>query len=159
LLSTFDARVRARSRADAAEQGLGLYELVTLASIVEREAVLPEERPVIAGVFRNRLQASWTLDACPTVQYGMGDPDAWWPALTTADLAFDSPYNTYENEGLPPAPICSPGLASIQAAARPANTEYYFFLVDCTEEDGSHLFAETEAEHYANYEQCGGQVP
>jgi UPF0755 protein len=159
MLATFQERVTAQIQANAAEQGLSLYELVTLASIVEREAVVAEERPLIAGVFWNRLQAGWTLDADPTVQYGMGQPGAWWSVLSTADLAFESPYNTYENAGLPPGPICSPGLASIKAAAQPVDADYYFFLVDCTQDDGSHLFAETEAEHYANYERCGGQVP
>jgi UPF0755 protein len=143
----------------ASQRGLDLYQLVTLASIVEREAVVSEERPVIAGVYLNRLEAGWTLDADPTVQYGMGEEGNWWPDLWTNDLAFPSPYNTYQNQGLPPGPICSPGLASIRAAAQPADTDYFFFLVDCTKDDGSHLFSETEAEHYANYERCGGQAP
>lgn len=159
MLDTFEGRVTPQMQANAAERGLSLYELVTLASIVEREAVVAEERSVIAGVFWNRLQAGWTLDADPTVQYGMGQPGAWWPLLSTADLAFESPYNTYDNAGLPPGPICSPGLASIKAAAQPVDTDYFFFLVDCTRDNGSHVFAETEAEHYANYERCGGQVP
>ncbi|MFO7743236.1 MAG: endolytic transglycosylase MltG [Anaerolineae bacterium] len=159
MLSTFEERVTTEVRGDAAARDLSLYELVTLASIVEREAVVAEERSVIAGVFWNRLQAGWTLEACPTVQYGMGEPGAWWPGLSTTDLGFDSLYNTYQHGGLPPGPICSPGLASIKAAAQPADTDYYFFLVDCTKDDGSHLFAETDAEHYANYERCGGQIP
>ena len=159
MLTTFQERITTQMRASAAERGLSVYELLTLASIVEREAVVAEERPLIAGVFWNRLQAGWTLDADPTVQYGMGEPGAWWPVLSIADLAFASPYNTYENTGLPPGPICSPGLASIKAAAQPADTEYYFFLVDCAQDDGSHVFAESEAEHYANYKRCGGQVP
>ncbi len=159
MLSTFEERVVPEVRQEATARGLNLYELVTLASIVEREARVPAERPVIAGVFWNRLQAGWPLEACPTVQYGMGGPDDWWPTISQADLTFASPYNTYQNDGLPPGPICSPGLAAVQAAARPADTPYYFFLVDCTRNDGSHLFAETEAEHYANYERCGGQIP
>jgi UPF0755 protein len=69
----------------------------------------------------------------------------------------DSAYNTYQNLGLPPGPLCSPGLASIQASAYPADTEYYFFLVDCTKNDGSHLFAVTQDEHNHNYQMCGGQ--
>jgi len=73
--------------------------------------------------------------------------------------AVSSPYNTYQNLGLPPGPICNPGLASIRAAAQPADTDYFFFLADCTKDDGSHLFAVTEDEHYANYARCGGQVP
>lgn len=159
MLSTFEERVTALIRQEAGAHGLTLYELITLASIVEREAQVPDERPVIAGVFWNRLQGGWSLEACPTVQYGMGGPDEWWPTLSLADLIHPSPYNTYQNGGLPPGPICSPGLAAIQAAASPADTDYYFFLVDCTRNDGSHLFAETEAEHYANYERCGGQIP
>ncbi len=159
MLAAFQERVTPQVQAAAAQRDLSVYELITLASIVEREAVVADERALIAGVFWNRLQAGWTLDADPTVQYGMGEPGAWWPGLTVADLAFNSPYNTYQNAGLPPGPICSPGLASIEAAAEPAETDYYFFLVDCTRDDGSHVFAETEAEHYANYERCGGQVP
>jgi len=156
MLGTFDARVASEMRAVAADRGLSLYEMVTLASIVEREAVLDAERPLIAGVYYNRLEAGWFLGACPTVQYGLGDESNWWPSLTSDDLALDSPYNTYRHLGLPPGPICSPGLASIQAAAYPADTEYFFFLVDCTKNDGSHLFAVTEEEHLSNYQMCGG---
>ncbi|MFW6115699.1 MAG: endolytic transglycosylase MltG [Chloroflexota bacterium] len=159
MLSTFEERVTAEIQHEAGVHGLGLYELITLASIVEREAQVAHERPVIAGVFWNRLQAGWSLEACPTVQYGMGNPEEWWPTISVSDLTHASPYNTYQNGGLPPGPICSPGMAAIRAAARPADTDYYFFLVDCTRNDGSHLFAETEAQHYSNYERCGGQIP
>lgn len=159
MLRTFDERVTRGIEMAASQRGLDIYQLVTLASIVEREAVVAEERPVIAGVYLNRLESGWTLDADPTVQYGMGEPGDWWPDLYVSDLAFASPYNTYQNPGLPPGPICSPGLASIKAAAQPADTDYFFFMADCTKDDGSHLFSETEAEHYANYERCGGQAP
>jgi UPF0755 protein len=159
MLNTFGERVTPGVETAAAQHGLDLYQLVTLASIVEREAVLAEERAVIAGVFHNRLQAGWTLDACPTVQYALGSPEDWWPQFTLEATNTPSPYNTYQNQGLPHGPICSPGLASIKAAAHPADTDYFFFLADCTKDDGSHLFAETEAEHYANYERCGGQAP
>lgn len=159
MLSTFDDRVTPAITSAAADQGLTVYELVTLASIVEREAVLAEERSVIAGVYHNRLQAGWTLDACPTVQYALGSPTNWWPPFTLDATDTPSPYNSYQNGGLPPGPICSPGVASIRAAAEPADTDYFFFLADCTKDDGSHLFSETEAEHYANYELCGGQTP
>lgn len=159
MLDTFDERVTQDMVRAASEQGMGFYELVTLASIVEREAVVAEERPIIAGVFHNRLEAGWTLDACPTVQYALGSPDNWWPSFSLAATDTPSPYNTYQNHGLPYGPICSPGLASIRAAAQPADTDYFFFLVDCTRDDGSHLFARTEAEHFANYERCGGQAP
>ena len=156
MLETFGTRVTLEMRAAAAERGLSLYELVTLASIVEREAVLDVDRPVIAGVYHNRLDAEWFLGACPTVQYALGAPDNWWPRFTLEATEVDSPYNTYRYLGLPPAPICSPGLASIQATAYPADTDYYFFLVDCTKNDGSHLFAVTDEEHLRNYEMCGG---
>lgn len=159
MLATFDERVTPEIRAAAANRGLSVYELVTLASIVEREAVLDEERRLIAGVYFNRLEADWFLSACPTVQYGIGEASDWWPVLSLDDLELDSPYNTYRNLGLPPGPICSPGLASIRASAYPADTDYYFFLVDCAKDDGSHLFAVTEDEHLNNYSMCGGGVP
>lgn len=162
MLETFGARVTPEMRAAAANRGLNVYELVTLASIVEREAVLDEERSVIAAVYHNRLKAGWFLSADPTVQYAIGfqaDTGEWWPVLTLDDLEFESPYNTYRNPGLPPGPICSPGLAPIQASAYPADTDYYFFLADCTKNDGSHLFAVTEEEHLRNYRMCGGGEP
>ena len=159
MLEAFAARVTPEVQTAAADRGLSLYELITLASIVEREAVLDEERPLIAGVYHNRLESGWLLSACPTVQYGLGEASDWWPALALEDLELESPYNTYRNPGLPPGPICGPGLASIEASAYPADTAYYFFLVDCTSADGSHLFAETEEQHLSNYEMCGGGVP
>jgi UPF0755 protein len=159
MLETFDARVTSEMRAAAASQGLNVYQMVTLASIVEREAMLDAERPLIAGVYYNRLNDGWYFGADPTVQYALGTPDNWWPVLSLDDLALDSPYNTYKYLGLPPGPICSPGLASIQATAYPASTEYYFFLADCTRNDGSHLFARTAEEHNANYAMCGGTLP
>lgn len=156
MLQTFDQRVTPDVRTAVAGRGLNVYELVTLASIVEREAVLDQERPLIAGVYHNRLEAGWFLGACPTVQYGLGTPQDWWPRFTPEAMDLDSPYNTYRNLGLPPGPICSPGLASIQASAYPAETDYFFFQVDCTKNDGSHLFAVTEEEHLRNYQMCGG---
>lgn len=162
MLATFDARVTAETRAAAANRGLNGYELIILASIVEREAVLDEERPLIASVYYNRLEAGWLLNADPTVQYVIGAQSAtgdWWPVLTLDNLEVDSPYNTYRYTGLPPGPICSPGLSSIQAVAYPAETGYFFFLADCTANDGSHLFAATEEEHFDNYVLCGGVVP
>ncbi|MBU0702907.1 MAG: endolytic transglycosylase MltG [Chloroflexi bacterium] len=157
MLETFDARVSSEMQAAAASQGLNVYELVTLASIVERESVLDEERSLVAGVYHNRLEGGWFLGACPTVQYALATPDNWWPQFTLEATDVDSPYNTYRNLALPPGPICSPGLASIQASAYPAETDYFFFLADCTKNDGSHLFAVTQDEHNANYQMCGGE--
>ena len=167
MLETFDARVTPEMQAAAANQGLSVYEMVTLASIVEREVVLNEESAVIAGVYHNRLEAGWFLGACPTVQYALGSSDTstglstsnWWPPFTLEATDADSPYNTYHHVGLPPGPICSPGLSSIQAAAYPADTDYFFFLANCTQNDGSHLFAVTQEEHLRNYEMCGGELP
>jgi UPF0755 protein len=159
MLGTFDTRMSSEVRAAAADHGLNVYELITLASIVEREAVLDEERPLIASVYHNRLESGWFLSACPTVQYGLGQPSDWWPTLTLDDLELDSPYNTYHNLGLPPGPICSPGLASIRAGAYPADSVFFFFLANCTKNDGSHLFAATQEEHNANYALCGGEIP
>jgi UPF0755 protein len=137
-------------------QSLSLYEVVTLASIVEREAVVPEERPLIAAVFLNRLRVGLPLQADPTVQYALtlapGNVEQygyWKQVLTVDDLAYDSPYNTYVYAGLPPGPIANPGLHAIQAVIRPANTEYLFFVAK-GDGSGEHVFAETLEEHLQN---------
>lgn len=162
MLATFDQKVTPELRQGITEQGLTLYQGVTLASIVEREAVQDTERPIIAGVYYNRLNSGWFLDACPTVQYALGyrpDEGTWWKhQLLLDDLEVSSPYNTYRNLGLPAGPIASPGLAALQAVAAPASTEYFFFMVDCTKNDGSHAFAQTEDEHLANFNRCGGVI-
>ncbi len=160
MLDTFDARVSAGIRAAAANHGLTLYELVTLASIVEREAVLDVERPVIASVFHNRLDwPSQLLNADPTIQYALGTVLDWWPQLSPEDTLADTPYNTYIYGGLPPGPICSPGLASIEASAYPSDTEYEYFVADCILDDGSHIFAVTLEEHEQNVQICPGGGP
>lgn len=162
MMENFVDQVSPELQADFAQHNMSLYEGITLASIVEREAVVDGERPVIAGVFHNRLRDQWRLAACPTVQYALGyrpDEGSWWKSfLTFSDLEDPSPYNTYRNVGLPPGPIASPGIEAIAAAARPAETSFYFFMVDCTQEDGSHLFAMTEDEHMANFNRCGGVI-
>jgi len=138
---------------------LTVYDVVTLASIVEREAVVPEERPLIASVYLNRLNPAYVeetalrLSADPTVQYAKGfDPATgnWWnPMLPGEGQTLDSPYNTFKVQGLPPGPICSPGLASILAVLDPADTTYlYFHAIG----DGSHVFASTLEEHLRNQE-------
>lgn len=155
MLDTFAVRVTPEMEAAAMAQGLNLYDTIKLASIIEREAVLTEERPIISGVFYNRLRSNYPLESCPTVQYSLGTAENWWPSLTIEDLDRDLPTSTYNFAGLPPTPICSPGLAAVEAAAYPQATDYYFFLADCTKSDGSHLFSATLEEHMANYEQCG----
>ncbi len=130
-------------RARAKESGYSLGEIVTLASIVEREALLKEEKPIIASVFYNRLRRGMRLESCATVIYALGrQPDR----LTVQDLKVDSPYNTYLNAGLPPGPICSPGKDALTAALRPADTDYLFFV---SKGDGSHVFSKTFGDHNA----------
>ena len=136
-------------------QGLTIHEGLTVASIVEREAQVPDERAVIASVYLNRLKVGMRLQADPTTQYAVGTSDAWWKSgLTKSDLGDPSPYNTYVHEGLPPGPICSPGIAAIRAVARPARTEYLYFVA---RGDGSHAFAATYAEHEANIQRFQGR--
>lgn len=133
---------------------MSVYQAVTLASIVEREAVIPDERPLIASVFLNRLRKGMYLNADPTVQYALGyqkQGHTWWKRpLLLEDLDVDSPYNTYRHPGLPPGPICNPGLDSLKAVANPAHTDYYYFVANDVAGDGSHVFAKTLEEHQAN---------
>lgn len=162
MLENFGRQVTPDVEAGFAQHGMGLYEGITLASIVEREAVVDAERPVIAGVYHNRIRDGWFLSACPTVQYALGyrpDEESWWKSfLTYDDLENPSAYNTYRNLGLPPGPIASPGISAILAAAQPAETDYFFFMVDCSKSDGSHVFSVTEDEHLANFNRCGGVI-
>jgi UPF0755 protein len=129
---------------------VGVRELVTLASIVEKEARLDEERPVIAGVYRNRLDRGIGLYADPTVIFALKQLGTWDGDIRRRDLELDSPYNTYRYPGLPPGPICSPGLASLLAAASPADVPYLYFV---SRNDGSHVFAETLREHNRNVDE------
>lgn len=151
LLTTFRERVGAELQSAAAQAGRTLYEAVTLASIVEREAVFAEEQALIASVYLNRLDAGMTLDADPTVQYGIGNRGgSWWPDITVEDYrAVQSPYNTYLHAGLPPGPIASPSLSAIRAAIFPAESTYFYFRADCAQ-SGHHVFAITFEEHVAN---------
>lgn len=154
MLQNFDAKVTPQMRVDAAATGYTLYQILTLASIVEREAVVADERPIIASVYLNRLQQGMKLEADPTVQYAMGfqtETGQWWNLnLTQFDYAnVDSPYNTYLYVGLPPGPISNPGLDSISAVIYPQQTPYFFFRAAC-DGSGRHRFAATFEEHVAN---------
>jgi UPF0755 protein len=153
ILQDFNTHVDSDLRQGFANQGLSLYQGVTLASIVEREAVVDEEMPIIASVFLNRLAAGLKLDSDPTVQYALGynqDQKTWWTnPISLNDLQFDSRYNTYLYPGLPPGPIANPGLDALKAVAFPANTPYYYFRATC-DGSGRHVFAETFEEHVAN---------
>ncbi len=154
MLANFAERVLPAWERRSPDLDLNLHEALTLASIVEREARVPAERPLIAGVFLNRLRQGMLLQADPTVQYALAPSprrpaDGWWkPKLTTADLALTSPYNTYRSPGLPPGPICSPGLPAVEAVLHPAPTDYLYFVAKG--DDGTHAFARTLAEHDEN---------
>lgn len=130
------------------KRGLTLHELLTIASLVEREVVVDSERPLVAGIIDNRLKKGQKLEIDATVQYALDQPKE---RLYYKDLEIESPYNTYLTKGLPPGPICNPSLASIKAALQPESSEYFFYV---TKKDGSqtHLFAKTYKEHLVNIE-------
>ena len=132
--------------------GLDLYEGIILASLVQKEMVLPEEGPLIASVFINRLRAGMPLQSDPTVQYALGydaDSASWWKnPLSEADLQVQSPFNTYIHSGLPPAPICNPGLPALLSAIDAEQTSYLYFRAAC-DGSGRHVFSETYAQHLA----------
>ena len=157
-LTTFGSRITPAMRQAYGTQGISLRQAVTLASIVQREAVLDEERPIMAGVFYNRLTQAIPLQADPTVQYAVGywaEGASWWKRpLWQTDLDFDSPYNTYLYDGIPPGPIANPGLSALEAVAFPADTNYLFFVVDCTAAPYTHAFNVTYEEHLAKVNEC-----
>lgn len=158
MVNNWDQRVPEALRRKADDIELSLYETVILASIVEREAVVPEERPLIASVYLNRLQEGMRLQADPTVQYAKGydeETGRWWSPMTREEFnTVESPYNTYLNPGLPPGPICNPGLASLEAVLEPEPSDYLFFLA---RGDGSHVFSRTYEEHLRNEKRYGGE--
>jgi UPF0755 protein len=137
-------------RAEAAAAGLTTRQVVTLASLVEKETARGEERPLVGAVYRNRLKIGMGMQADPTVIYALQRAGRFDGNLSREDLQFDSPYNTYRYPGLPPGPIAAPGLASIEAAVRPAAVSHLYFV---SRNDGSHVFADTLAEHNRNVQQ------
>ncbi len=156
MIEALATRFTPELRQEALSRGLSVHQVLTLAAIVEREAVLPEERPMIASVYLNRLAIDMALQADPTVQYAItARPGSiveygyWKRELSLQDLQFDSVYNTYVVPGLPPGPIANPGISSIEAVVRPDSSEFYFFVA---RPDGSHAFAETFEQHQLNVE-------
>lgn len=131
----------------AGDQGLTVRQAVTLASLVEKETAKPEERPIVAAVYMNRLKTGMPLQCDPTVIYALQRASRYSGNLTRNDLAFDSPYNTYKYPGLPPGPIAAPGRASLDGALHPAAVDYLYFV---SRNDGSHMFAHTYEEHRRN---------
>lgn len=157
MLDNMAGKIPANAVTLAAGQGYSFFEILTVASIVEREAVVPAERPLIASVYLNRLAQGMYLQADPTVQYAMGyqtDTGQWWKTPVTLEeySEVNSLFNTYLNPGLPPGPIASPGVASINATLQPEPTSYLFFM-GCGGE-GAHLFAEDYAVHQQNVAAC-----
>lgn len=139
----FDADLRAA----AAAQRMSVREVVTLASLIEKETAQPGERAIVSGVYHNRLKKGMLLQCDPTVVYALMKAGKWRGNIQRVHLQMDSPYNTYRYPGLPPGPIASPGRASLEAAVRPADVPYLYFV---SRNDGSHVFAETLAEHNRN---------
>ncbi len=146
LLDRFDQVYNEEFRNRAKEIGLSDNEAITLASIIQREARSIKEFPIVSSVFHNRLKKKMKLQACSTVQYILEERK---DVLSKSDTEIKSPYNTYINEGLPPAPISSVGKDAISAALYPEETEYLFFVVQ-NKGDGSHFFAKTYDEHLQN---------
>lgn len=141
MLRRFDEVFTEEYRNRAKELNMSIDQVITLASIIEREAKLDSERKIISAVFHNRLKKNMLLQSCATVQYLLKEQKE---VLTFKDLEIDSPYNTYKYAGLPPGPIASPGLKSIQAALYPDDVDYLYFVA---KENGSHIFSKTYSEH------------
>jgi peptidoglycan lytic transglycosylase G len=161
MLDNFGKKYTPDMRQRTGQMQLTIQQVLTFASLVEREAQVPAERPIIAAVYLNRYEQGWNLEADPTVQFVFGKKGDWWPSPLTEDqLQTVNPYNTYKVGGLPPGPICNPGFASIQAVLFPADTPYMFFVA---KDDGSgeHAFAVTKEEQDANVAkyQTGGATP
>jgi UPF0755 protein len=150
MVASFEKALTPEIRQQALARGMGVRQLVTLASIVEKETGKPEERPLVAAVYSNRLRIGMPLQCDPTVIYALDRMGHYNGNLTRADLQLDSPYNTYRHAGLPPGPIASPGRASLAAAAAPADASYLYFV---SRNDGSHVFASTLDEHNRNVQE------
>ncbi|MFH1896537.1 MAG: endolytic transglycosylase MltG [bacterium] len=148
MTATFEAKVTPEIISDAKNKLISEDELLILASIVEREVNTEKDRPIVAGILVKRWLEDWPLQADATTQYAVGTAEDWWPKNITADHLNDSsPYNTRQSLGLPPTPICNPGLDSISAVSGYVETVYWYYL---TGKDGTTHYAETLEEHNAN---------
>ena len=148
-LAAYDANTSQVNYSYARSKNLTKYDVLILASMIEREVAVAKERPIVAGVMYNRLKAGMRLDIDATVQYAIGQ---WKPELTASDLAIDSPYNTRKFTGLPPGPISNPGLDSIRAAARPEKVPYLYYVAR-NDGTGRHFFATTPEQFEADVAQ------
>jgi UPF0755 protein len=150
MVQSFERAFDADLRVAAEARGFSIREAVTMASLVEEEAQMADERPIISAVYHNRLRIGMGLQCDATVVYAMQRAGTWNGNITRADLAMDSPYNTYRYRGLPPGPIANPGRASLEAAVKPADTPYLYYV---SRNDGSHAFARTLDEHNRNVQE------
>jgi UPF0755 protein len=166
MLANFDAKFTTSMRSDAEAAGLTIRDVVIIASIVEREAAVSIERPTVAAVYLNRVEAEMSLGADPVLQYNVGDQGDgnWWPTLDTEliELGKSQGFNAYDEVGLPPYPISNPGIASLQAVTQPDDVTYLYFVAK-NDGSGEHVFADTLEEQEKNicewnpeYETCGG---
>jgi len=153
LKENFNKKITPAMLSDIRKGSLTLEQVIVLASIIEREGKTSEDRPMIAGILLNRLEQGWPLETDATLQYALGyqtKEKSWWKKeLTNDDKTVDSPYNTYKNPGLPPAPISNPGIQAITAAIYPKKSDYMFYLHD--KKGGIH-YARTLEEHNRNIE-------
>jgi UPF0755 protein len=147
MVAGFGRAFDADLRAAASARRMSVREVVTLASLIEKETAQASERAVVSGVYHNRLKKGMLLQCDPTVVYALMKAGKWKGNIQKAHLQMDSPYNTYRYPGLPPGPIASPGRASLEAAVRPADVPFLYFV---SRNDGTHVFAETLAEHARN---------
>ena len=147
MLSQFDKQFTEEMLGKVKEQRKTVYDIVIEASIIERETVLDNERAMVAGVIKNRLNINMKLQMCPTALYPITNGIYDKTTVTTEDTKVDSPYNTYENYGLPVGPIANPGLESLKAALEPAEHDYLYYHVDSKKNDGSHIFTKNYQDH------------
>ncbi|MGH2532025.1 MAG: endolytic transglycosylase MltG [Thermomicrobiales bacterium] len=160
MLMAFDEQFTPDMREHAQKMNLSIYQVLTFAALVEREAQVPAERPVIADVFLKRWSEGWRLESDPTARYGVGKEEDgdWWDAPSEEQLLDeDNPYNTYQIDGLPPGPICNPGVDAIKAVLTPDETQYWYFVAH-PDESGRHLFAADEASQNQNINFRNGVV-
>ena len=150
MAQEFSRKFTPELQAKAQAIGLSAYEVIVLASLIEREVQLAKERPMVARVFLNRIRIGMPLQSCATIQYILGYAKE---ELTIADTQLPSPYNTYLHQGMPPGPVANPGLSSIQAALNPAEGDWLYFVIDG--KTGGHRFSRSLAEHEAAIQQIG----
>jgi UPF0755 protein len=150
MAARFHANLPEGARERAQSEGFTVRQIVTLASLVEKETARADERPMVSAVYRNRLKLGMGMQADPTVIYAMQRAGRYHGNIRKTDLEIDSPYNTYRYRGLPPGPIAAPGRASLEAALAPADVHFLYFV---SRNDGSHVFADTLAEHNRNVQE------